>query len=59
MTFGEHRERDCRGGCLLKITLACGYDSESDACFCESHRRAFGSIKVGAGLDDLAGERLG
>jgi len=43
----------------FKITLARRYDSESNARFGESHRRAFGSVEVGARLDDLAGERLG
>src|SRR5689334_5698147 len=44
---------------LLKVTLAGCYDSEGDPCFSESHGGAFGSVEVGAGLDDLAGEGLG
>ena len=35
------------------------YDSEGDACFGESHGGAFGSVEVGAGLDNLGSEGLG
>jgi len=45
--------------CLLEVALAGCYDSEGDTCFGEPHRCAFGSVEVGAGLDDLGGERLG
>ena len=45
--------------CLLEVSLARCYDTEGDARFRESHGRAFGSVEVGAGLDDLAGECLG
>jgi hypothetical protein len=45
--------------CLLQVALACCYDAEGDAGFGESHGRALGSVEVGAGLDDLTGQRLG
>jgi hypothetical protein len=45
--------------CLFKVALARCYDSERDACFGEAHGCAFGSVEVGAGLDDLGGEGLG
>ena len=45
--------------CLLEIALAGCYDSERDARFGESHGVPFGSVEVGAGLDDLASEGLG
>lgn len=45
--------------CLLKVALAGCYDSEGDACFGEAHGGAFGAVEVGAGLDDLVGERPG
>ena len=45
--------------CLLKITVACCYDAQGGACFGQPHRRTFGSVEVGARLDDLIGECLG
>jgi hypothetical protein len=44
--------------CLLKIALARCHDSEGDARFGKPHGGAFGSVEVGAGLDDLAYRRL-
>jgi hypothetical protein len=45
--------------CLLNVSLACCRDSEGDACFGESHGGAFGSVEVGAGLDDFIGQGFG
>ncbi len=45
--------------CPLKVALASCDHSERDARFGESHRCAFGSVEVGAGLDDLGSEHLG
>ena len=56
---GALRARVAIMDCLLKVALASCYDSEGDACFGESHGCAFGSVEVGAGLDDLVGEGLG
>ena len=63
----QRRQRLARGAegtfavvdCLLKVALAGCYDAESDARFGEAHGGAFGSVEVGAGVDDLAGEGLG
>ena len=35
------------------------HDTEGDACFSLPHGCPHGSVEVGAGLDDLAGEGLG
>jgi hypothetical protein len=44
--------------CLLKIALTCCYDTHGDSCFGKPHRRALGSVEVGARLDYLGGERF-
>ena len=44
---------------LFKMALAGCYDSEGDARFGKAPGCAFGSVEVGARLDDLGGERLG
>ena len=45
--------------CLLEVPMTRRYDSKGDTCFDKSHWRAFGSVEVGARLDDLIGECLG
>jgi len=43
---------------LLEVSLSRCYHAEGDACFGEAHGRAFGSVELGAGLDDLGGQGL-